>query len=485
MKPDLLSDARPDHAPWSTDQRMGVAVMGALDNIRAVVNINAVIAQRQALEDNFFSEAARTFSNEREITLINLSASAVDVMWLAELDAEALSGISDPFLRRNMYPTDLKSAAWDKVPIEMLIRVPEKSSASVIRLLRSLKRADYLNSKPRLIIELPSRPDPMLLRYLQILKQSNWAEEIIVRGRVNPHQLTLEESAARTAESYIPFDSPCSSVLVLSPQVELSPSFFHFLKYAVLKYKHSTSAKGASSQLVGISLELPSRTLTEDETFSLPSSMADDMLTLWQSPNSNAALYFGDRWEEFQNFLSQRFSHDSAGDSRPRYVDKKHPAFVGYFLELMRARGYYMLYPLFSTTQDLCLATVHNELYQPPEEFRDRGLDRLGEEINEHDVEELKKEGVWELGSVENSVNHQSTLRTLLSRMQQGLPKLDTLQLLSYDGQIFTYDTSYREAMEFGNTFRARFGGCRESETGDILLREPWVVDNLFCTVES
>lgn len=376
--------------------------------------------------------------------------------------------------------------AWNKVHVEILIRIPDESSASLTRLLKSLREADYLDSKPSLTIELPPQPGPMLLRYLQILKGSNWAEKITIRGRINPRQLTPEESAVRTAESYIPFGSPSSSLLILSPQVELSPSFFHFLKYAILKYKHSAYDRSTAYQLVGISLERAFTTLTDGEIISFPSSMADDVLTLWQSPNSNAALYFGDKWEEFQNFLSRRLSpHDLAGSSLSQIVSKKYPAFVHYFLELMRARRYYMLYPLSHTTQDLSLVTVHNELYEPPEEFKVRRSDSTRKEINEHDVDELEKEGLWELGSEERPISQDSTLTKLLSRIPEGLPKLNSLQLLSYDGHVSNYDISYRESIEYGNTFRTQFGGCLVSETSDVLLHEPWVVEDLFCKVES
>lgn len=79
---------------------MEVSVMAALDNIRAAVNIKVVITQRQALEDNFFSKAANDFSNGRRMTLINLPSGATDLMWLAKLDAEALSGNSASLLKQ-------------------------------------------------------------------------------------------------------------------------------------------------------------------------------------------------------------------------------------------------------------------------------------------------------------------------------------------------------------------------------------------------
>lgn len=76
---------------------MQIAVMGALERIRSTVNIQVVITQRKVLEDNFFSEAAGYFSDKKRITLIKLSASATDLLWLAKLDTEALSGIPNSF----------------------------------------------------------------------------------------------------------------------------------------------------------------------------------------------------------------------------------------------------------------------------------------------------------------------------------------------------------------------------------------------------
>jgi hypothetical protein len=74
---------------------MAASVLGGLDSIRAVVNIKAIVAHRQALEDNFFAETTQKFSIEKGIALINVSANAMDLLWLANLDAEALSGKSN------------------------------------------------------------------------------------------------------------------------------------------------------------------------------------------------------------------------------------------------------------------------------------------------------------------------------------------------------------------------------------------------------
>lgn len=352
-------------------------------------------------------------------------------------------------------------------------------------MLKSLRNADYLDTKPSLTIELPSRPDPKLLHYLQILKESDWAERISIQGRINSSPLTPQESALRTAESYFPLDSSSSSILVLSPQVELSPSFFHFLKYAILKYKHSEIETYFAYQLVGISLEFPSMILSGDKSLSIPSSMAHDTLSLWQSPNSNAALYFGDKWDEFQNFLYRRTApHDSNSVGLPQFVSEKYPAFIHYLFELMRAQGYYMLYPLAPTAHDLRLATLHNELFEPPEEFRLPKSGSLRKEIDEHYIDDVSHEDIWSSGSTEKSVDKDSTLGKLLSRSPEGLPRLSSLPLLSYDGQVSNYEKLHQDSIEYGNSFRTKYGGCKTSEVGDAPLREPGIIDNLFCTVE-
>jgi hypothetical protein len=363
---------------------------------------------------------------------------------------------------------------WNKVHVEIVIRAPSGSSGSLIRLLKLLERADYLGSMPSLTIELPLHPDPILHRFLQ---KTRWppltTEAVTLRHYIQRRRLTPVESTIRTVESFYPADPSTCHVLILSPQAEVSPSFFHYLKYIVLRYKYSTYATKESAQLLGISLELPSSNPADNKPFSKPSSPSDSFFR-WQVPNSNAALYFGDKWVEMHSFLS---NHLAAGRSpndmaREKVISKKFPAFMEYVLELMRARGYYLLYPSFSDTNALALASIHNELYQPPEEFA--SVDPAAFESQTPQAEDQN----LELGSIERPVFQASALTALLHKLPMILPDIGSLPLLSYNGKRLDSQTSAQEAREYARDFRTTVGGCGETDViGNVELN----ANDLFC----
>ncbi|KKA22247.1 Uncharacterized protein T310_3718 [Rasamsonia emersonii CBS 393.64] len=457
-----------DYATWSTDIRMEVSVMAGLDYMRAFLNPKVVIAHDGSRDDSFFWKGVKQKTEQRGMSLIALSVRARDLMWISNLDSNSLK-------------------AWDKVHVEMLVHAPSESSGSLIRLLKSLEKADYLGSTPALTIELPPRTDPLLLDFLKSMHwPSRSSESIRLRRHVQPHRITPEESSVRTVESFYPRDPSMNHVLVLSPQTELSPSFFHYLKYTILKYRYSTHAVNESSQLLGISLELPSSKPTaESGPLIVPSSSSDIPFFRWQMPNSNAALYFGDKWAEFYSFLSNRLMARRSSDdvSRTKMISKKFPAFMENLLELIRARGYYMLYPSFPATQAFSLVTVHNDLYQPPEEFIFH--DSQDSEQNDaalNDIEQkLTEDTVLELGSIERPLSQASTLTTLLHKLPQHLPDLSSLPLLSYNGEKLSNQEAEREAREYARTFSADIGGCRELPPKGEGEKGLWSVEDIFC----
>lgn len=273
-------------------------------------------------------------------------------------------------------------------------------------------------------------------------------------------------------------------MLLLSPQAELAPSFYHYLKYSILHYKQSASANQLSSKLLGISLELPSSKPTADaERFNPPSApivnevrREEELLPsfLWQAPNSNAALYFGDKWAEFHFFLSNRLEiaeTQPTAAAQNKLVSKRYPAFMEYLLEMIHARGYYMVYPSFPGLKASSLATVHNELYQPPEEFLHDSVTRSVQDIDDP-KQPLK---TLTLGSVEKPLDRKSTIMPLLDQFSVDLPPVESLPLLSYNGEVLTPRTLLQHAEDYATKFRVKYGGCSEDATSD----EP--SGDLFC----
>jgi hypothetical protein len=117
------------------------------------------------------------------------------------------------------------------------------------------------------------------------------------------------------------------------------------------------------------------------------------------------------------------------------------------------------------------LAVIHNELYQPPEEFFHDGVTRSVQDIDDSD-QPLK---ALSLGSAEQPLDRKSTIMPLLDQFSLDLPRVESLPLLSYNGEVLTPSTLLQYTEDYATKLRVKYGGCSEDETSD----EP--SDNLFC----
>ncbi|KAJ5327268.1 hypothetical protein MYU51_017765 [Penicillium brevicompactum] len=436
---------RPDAAPISTDSRMERSIREALHLVQMYLKPEVIISQKKVWENTFFSKGVEAHSRDSNTPHIALPAVSRDLMWMAFLDCAALK-------------------TWNAIRIDMVVAAPE-SSGSLIRLVKSLDAADYLGSIPSLTIELPPSVDLQLLQFLrQPEALSQLAGRITLRRRIQSHHMDPAKASIQTVESFYPLQPETTHVLVLSPQAELASSFFHYLKYTALNYKHSARAKNIFPNMVGISLELPSfKPSTNRDSFVPPEMTTKDGENfvpsfIWQAPNSNAALYFGDVWEEFHLFLSKRLSTPgSETASHIELISERYPAFMEYLLEMIRAKGYYLLYPSFPGTKSSSIATVHNELYQPPEEFGDRSLsdpDKGGDSATP-------------LETVETPLSRASTINPLLDLFPLGLPDLDALPLLGFNGELLDAARHEAQTKEYRQKFRAHYGKCTEEGKPD------------------
>ena len=284
-----------------------------------------------------------------------------------------------------------------------------------------------------------------------------------------------------------------SHVLLLSPQVELSPLYYHYLIYHLLEYKYSAHGKEikTSPHLMGIGLELPTHILNDSEPLVPPliekppskrnrRIPAEPTPFLWQAPNSNAALYFGDKWMEFHSFLNARLSKPPT--SRTKLISKKHPSWLEFLLELMRARRYALLYPNFPV-DDEAIATVHDELYQVPEEFpREPSPPASVPELNPDEPLYLVYE---KKDRPPPNTEHSLSSSTLLSILPNSgdLPEIPDLPLLAFDGSTLTQKQANDDAWTFTEAYRREIGGCGTDT--EISKREPNSALDLFCHLDQ
>jgi len=367
--------------------------------------------------------------------------------------------------------------------------------------LKSIEAADYFGyRRPHLTVELPVDIDGPTDWYLQnlIWPPIDWsgaahASQVTLRHRIPKRTFTAAEASSYFVESFYPSRPEDSHVVVLSPQIELSPLYYHYLMYNLLEYKYSKGR--VSDNLIGISLELPSTYLNGSDLFDPPHPKGKpDTPTpfRWQAPSSNAALYFGESWIEFHSYLAHRIS--AMTSKTPKYVKKvseTQPAWMEYLLELMRARGYTMLYPNYASTSSNAFAAVHTELYQPPEEYpRDRRKSPAAPDPPP-DIDPpnpFTADPATESLTPPHSSEPDLLTTSLLSILPRpgDLPPLSSLPLLSHDGTPITFSTHEDLASDFTSTLRREIGGCAFIN-GKMDPEPPVYVrsaDDLFCNLD-
>ncbi|ERS97743.1 hypothetical protein HMPREF1624_05914 [Sporothrix schenckii ATCC 58251] len=485
----FFHDARPEYASISTDERMENGVDVAMSHVQLYMHPQAIIIDGTNAEETFFKAGMRTHAKSSHTTLIELPKRAPQrLAWLTKLDSASLS-------------------SWNKISIDILIHAYPGASGSLIRLLKSLSGADFGGgSVPHVTIELPQKIDPPTVEFLESFRwppagfaDASDTKQLSLRHRIPKHGVSEEESSVRFLESFWPTHPQDSHVLVLSPQTELAPDFFHYIKYALLEYRYSNPAllQEWDKRLFGISLDLPRTALdgstpfvppaplkkgdtTEAAAASAAGTSADtsaDSSFLWQAPNSNAVLFLGERWADLHRFIAQLLATQrmaepeskSHAEQPVKRVSKTFPAWLEHALQLCQARGFWTLYP--SSTTASALATVHDELYKPPEEYEEDVLaDAAAAGSNPH----------W-TGSDEVRLGSKTLLEALPHRGgtatgdTTGLAPFSDLPLLAWDGKSVTLDELNDQSVEYATHFRRTTGGCSEGMLA-VLLPE-----TLFC----
>lgn len=463
-------DARPDSAESSSDLRLEVSSAAGLGHVNTWMHPQALIMDDSLKEDVPFVKGIRAKAQDLGLPIIEVPADRSEtLMWMTRLDSGSLR-------------------SWHKPTIDILVHGLSDGSGSLIRLLNSLLAADYAGlGTPRLTIELPSKVDPSTQRFLSDfrwppLRSSGPVQinQLILHHRIRSQKVQTEESSIRFLESFYPAKAENSHVLVLAPQAELSPLYFHYLKYSLLEYKYSVYGAQDRNKLVGISLDLPSAQLNGATSFSasmkqLSETEQSATLLLWQAPDSNAGLYFGDKWTELHQFLTYRLNagHDRRDPAkRPKMVNEAYPAWMGYFLEFMCTRGYSMLYPAVisptPSTDHNAFVTIHNELYQAPEGFDFATSEDARQTLNSPNLD--RDEPLTANPATHfKSINNPEALLTHipLHRVIPDLPELPTLPMLSFDGDSLNTIQTIEVAETQAHSFRVEVGGCNPELLGE------------------
>jgi hypothetical protein len=474
-------DARPDYAAQSSTNRLDISARASLGHIHSAVQLSAVFVGDPDFEEEYLVDALREKASSMSLSMIVLPIDGLAGMsWISSLNAQSLSCSSD-------------------ISIEIIIHAQTEASANVVRLLRSIKEADYAGwSLPRLTIELPARIDPFLTHFLS---EFQWPpggypseSKLVLRHRIDAKPISPAQASLRTIESYFPAVPNESHLLMLSPDVELSPGYFQYLMYTLLEYRYSSQRGGAVDHFMGISLELPGRALDAKTKSPWTALKISDPVVFWQAPNSNAGLYFGDKWVEMHTFLAHRLMAD------PELVKKTpaspvlshdYPTWLHLVMEMMQVRNYYMLYPTFAQSEHEVLATLHKELVQTPEEYMEaegKSHQLPGEQPLGilPEVQALTADDeVRHLMRQERRVYTDSLVTSLLdmssSRQQGGIiDQRSNIPLISFYGEQMAAPESVKDSWKFAAEFALDVGGCTTYAYEQTTEKVP-SIESLFC----
>ncbi|CAG8527989.1 9563_t:CDS:2, partial [Dentiscutata heterogama] len=358
------------------------------------------------------------------------------MMWLTELNLEALKN-------------------WNTPNIQVQV-ITQNRPQSLTRLMQSLKSSIYFGDNVQLTVNMDRSADPATIKYCQNFKWS--FGKMGIRFRIRQGGLI-----AAVVESYYPTTNDDYAV-ILEDDIEVSPFYYIWSKYNILKYRYGTD-RSLVSRLLGVSLYDSKLNEINSTTGRRPYNPAEVLENtkfpnqspyLSQIPCSWGALFFPEIWREFHIYLNARLT-DLKGpklqtiiipESRSNTWPKSWKRF---FIELAYLRGYVMLYPNYkdfvSFTTNYAEFGVH---------FRVKG----------------KKKDLWLLPLMKEDI--------LLEGLPDGhLPNFEDLPSMDLWGNLVTP----QELIRRGRLFQSEISTCPPSEL-DELTYDP---QDLLCanTVKS
>ncbi|KAI1265592.1 hypothetical protein F5Y18DRAFT_426683 [Xylariaceae sp. FL1019] len=482
--PVIFHDARPNLATASTEIRLENSVFRGMHHINTYMHPQAMIVDDLAEEDGYFTRGIKRHLITFKTTLIEWpSKAARSLSWIAKLDSAALH-------------------MWDKFHIEIIIQAAPGSVGSLIRLLKSLSAADYTSSAvPHITIDLPYEIQAPITRYLESftwpplhVPNPNNARFLSLRHRLSMTHSDRDQVSKRFLESFWPSHPQRTHVLVLSPQVELSPQYYHYLRYMLLRYRYSSSETFAhrDRQLFGISLELPFLSIDSQRPLTPPLLMDSDTPKsdeignstpfLWQAPTCNAMLFLGERWAELHDFVyrsseTERERHGISTFMSERLYGRQHPSWLEYALRLSRIRGYWFLHPGTDLAQNI--AVVHGESRDIPEEYLDESYSTNKASDTENEFNEMRQKIQ---SNPEIQLSHTSLLVENLPNNGELRP-LSELPILTWDGQRTSIDELASRALALEFKFKDEVGRCDPDSPAGRKRLEPLSTADLFCNV--
>ncbi|KAG0213886.1 hypothetical protein BGX28_003310 [Mortierella sp. GBA30] len=285
--------------------------------------------------DSEFSEGLGIAQARARVPAIALKPEDIEhVRWLPDLPIQALEN-------------------WNTPQVKLVV-ITNNRPGSCIRLLRSLSHAHYLNDRVSLTLNMDAEADRVTLK---MAGSFHWEHgEKFMRHRVRRGGLMLA-----VVEAWYPQGDDEYAVL-LEDDVEVSPLFYTWIKYNILKYRYSPdnslyqrmfgvsmySQKFVETHLAGRAPFNPEDIFIETPEYELRTPF------LLQLPCSWGAVYFPEHWREFHEYVADRLLDIEWNKSSLQSVqipnsrtNRWSNSWKKLFIEMIYMRGYVMLYPNF------------------------------------------------------------------------------------------------------------------------------------------
>ncbi|MBA0565128.1 hypothetical protein Golob_010020 [Gossypium lobatum] len=265
-------------------------------------------------------------TNVNGTALVLLPRSSVSkVLWMADLRSTALQN-------------------WNRMRISVNI-ITQSRAPSLTRLLKSLSGAYYTGDEIPVSFNMDSKVDEATIK---LVDSFEW-----LHGPKTLRRRIIQGGLIRAvSESWYP-TSDDDFGLLLEDDIEVSPYYYLWIKYALLAYHYDpqvslpelSSISLYTPRLVEVVKERPRWNPTEFFNRIHPNTPY-----LHQLPCSWGAVFFPKHWREFYVYMNMRFTEDAKAN--PVQIPKSRTngwqaSWKKFLIDMMYLRGYVSLYPNF------------------------------------------------------------------------------------------------------------------------------------------
>ncbi|KAM1040414.1 hypothetical protein FF1_029662 [Malus domestica] len=263
------------------------------------------------------------------------------------LNATTLVLLPRPSISKVLWMADLRTTAlpnWNRMRISINI-ITQNRVHSLTRLLKSLSDAYYLGDEVPISFNMDSKVDEATIR---LVSSFDWPH-----GPKTLKRRIIQGGLIRAvSESWYP-SSDDDFGLLLEDDIEVSPYYYLWIKYALLAYHYDpqvslpelSSISLYTPKLVEVVKERPKWNPTE-----FFKNIHPNTPYFHQLPCSWGAVFFPKQWREFYVYMNMRFTEDAK--KNPVQIPKSRTngwqaSWKKFLIDMMYLRGYVSLYPNF------------------------------------------------------------------------------------------------------------------------------------------